>query len=130
MQIIPSASCAMPRTPVSFPMTAGAAGVTPHPGVQVLLDPNGLRLELEAVYENFIVRGGLGTTGAGVVADQNLRVWVHAVGTGPVLRAVDGRGEVLTGTLAGYLALANVDDFEGQLGTCSATDHALSLRAR
>ena len=130
LQITPSASCAMSRTPVSFLMTGAAAGVSPHPGVQILLDPNGFRLELEAIYESFTIRGGLGTTEEGVVSEQGQRFWVHAIGTGPVQRVTDGRGEVLTGTLAGYLALANGDGFEGQLGTCSATDHALSLRTR
>jgi hypothetical protein len=67
----------------------------------------------------------------GAVSDQGQRVWVHAIGAGPVLRTTDSRGEVLTGTLAGYLALAAaVDGFEGDLGTCSAADHALSLRTR
>jgi hypothetical protein len=130
LSITPSASCAMPRTPITFPMTAADAGVTTHPGVQVLLDPNGFRLELEALHESFAVHGGLGTKEDGVVSDQNQRVWVRAIGAGPVLRATDGRGEVLTGTLAGYLALANLDGPEGQLGTCSAADHALSLRTR
>jgi hypothetical protein len=37
---------------------------------------------------------------------------------------------VLTGTLAGYIARAPIDGFEGDLGTCSAADHALSLRTR
>ena len=130
MQITPSASCAMSRTPVSFLMTGAAAGASPHPGVQILLDPNGFRLELEAVYEGFAIRGGVGTTEAGVVSEQGQRFWVHAIGAGPLLRAADGRGEVLTGTLAGYIALANGDGSEGQLGTCSAADHALSLRTR
>ena len=130
LSITPSASCAMSRTPLTFPMTGADAGATTHPGVQILLDPNGFRLELEAVYESFMIRGGLGTTEEGVASEQGQRFWVHAIGAGPVQRAADGRGEVLTGTLAGYLALANVDGFEGQLGTCSATDHALSLRTR
>ena len=130
LSITPSASCAMSRTPISFLMTGADAGVTTHPGVQVLLDPNGFRLELEAVYESFAIHGGLGTFQEGVVSEQGQRVWVHAIGAGPVLRASDGRGQVLTGTLAGYLALAASDGFEGDLGTCSAADHALSLRTR
>jgi hypothetical protein len=106
--------------------------VTTHPGVQILLDPNGSlsRLELEAVYESFAIHGGLGTNEVGAVSDQGQWVWVHAIGAGPVLRATDSRGQVLTGTLAGYLALAPAGGFEGELGTCSAADHALSLRTR
>jgi hypothetical protein len=132
LQIVPSAACAMSRAPITFLMTGADGGATTHPGVQILLDPNGFRLELEAVYENFAIHGGLGTREDGVVSEQGQRVWVRAIGAGPVLRATDGRGEVLTGTLAGYLALAtnNSDGFEGQLGTCSAADHALSLRTR
>ena len=130
LSITPSASCAMSRAPITFLMTGADAGATTRPGVQVLLDPNGFRLELEAVYENFSIHGGLGTPDGGVVSDQGQSVFVHAIGAGPVLRATDSRGEVLTGTLAGYLALAAIGDFEGTLGTCSAADHALSLRTR
>jgi len=135
LSITPSASCAMSRTPITFLMTGADAGVTTHPGVQFLLVPNGTlsRLELEAVYESFAIRGGLGTTNdpSGVVSEQGQRVWIHAIAAGPVLRATDGRGEVLTGTLAGYLALAPANTgFEGDLGTCNAADHALSLRTR
>jgi hypothetical protein len=130
LQITPAPSCAMARNPLSFPMAAAVGGASPHPGVQVLLDPNGFRLELEALSAGFTLRGGLGTTEEGVAADEGFRLWVHAVGAGPVQRALDGRGEILTGTLAGYLALANLDGFEGALGTCSATDHAFSLRTR
>jgi len=130
LSITPSASCALPRTPITFLMTGADAGMTTHPGVQVLLDPNGFRLELEAVYESFAIHGGLGTFQEGVVSEQGQRVWLHAIGAGPVLRATDGRGQVLTGTLAGYLALAENGGFEGDLGTCSAADHALSLSTR
>lgn len=130
MQITPSASCAMSRAPMSFPVAAAAAGASPHPGVQVVLDPNPFRLELEALSASFTQRGGLGTTEAGVVSDQGQRVWIHAIAGGPVQRAADGRGEILSGTMAGYIALAAVDGFEGSLGTCSATDHAFSLRTR
>ncbi|HEY8149933.1 MAG TPA: hypothetical protein VIK51_13595 [Vicinamibacteria bacterium] len=132
LSITPSASCAMSRAPITFLMTGADAGATTHPGVQVLLDPNGYRLELEAVYESFVIRGGLGTKNdqEGAVSEERQRVWIHAIAAGPVLRATDSRGEVLTGTLAGYVALAPIDGFEGDLGTCSAADHALSLRTR
>jgi len=135
LSITPSASCAMSRTPITFLMTGADAGVTTHPGVQVLLEPNGTldQFELEALYESFAIHGGLGTRNdqAGVVSEQGQWVWVHAIAAWPVLRAAaDGRGEVLTGTLAGYLALATVGGSEGELGTCSAADHALSLRTR
>jgi hypothetical protein len=130
LSITPSASCAMSRTPITFLMTGADAGVTTHPGVQFLLEPNGSFLELEAVYESFAIHGGLGTSDAIVVSEQGQRVWVRAIASGPIVRATDGRGELLTGTLAGYLALAPAGGFEGELGTCSAADHALSLRTR
>jgi len=123
----------MSRTPITFLRMIGAdAGVTTHPGVQVLLDPNGSlsRLELEALYESFAIHGGLGTNEVGAVSDQGQWVWVRAIASGPIVRVTDGRGELLTGTLAGYLALAAANGSEGDLGTCSAADHALSLRTR
>jgi len=48
--------------------------------------------------------------------------------TSPPLR--DGRGEVATGTLMGYLAVGGANDEEGALGICSALDHAFMLRVR
>jgi hypothetical protein len=131
MQITPAPAClALPRTSLTFPMAASAAGASPHPGVQVLLDPNGWRLEMELLSGAFTLRGGVGTTEEGVLANENLRMWVRAVSAGPVQRAADGRGEIAAGTLAGYLALANTDGFEGSLGTCVATNHAFTLRTR
>ena len=133
LSITPSASCAMSRTPITFlMMNGGDAGVTTHPGVQFLLDPKGTlsRFELEAVYESFAIHGGLGTNEVAAVSDQGQWVWVRAIASGPIVRATDGRGELVTGTLAGYLALAPVGGSEGDLGTCSAADHALSLRTR
>ena len=129
LQITPSASCPMARTPLSFPMTAAPTSPTTHPGVQVLLDPNGRRLELEAIEESFTIRGGLGTNEEGITSDQGVWIWVRAIAAGPVQRSAGGNGEVVTGTLAGYLALGEAA-VEGSLGTCNATDHAFSLRTR
>jgi hypothetical protein len=130
LQITPSASCAMSRAPLSFPMTAAPAGTSPHPGVQVLLDPNGFRLELEALSETVRIRGGLGTNDEGTVSTQGPRVWMRVIAAAPVQQAANGQGEVVTGTLAGYVALAAIDGFEGSLGSCNATDHAFTLRTR
>ena len=130
LQITPSASCAMARTPLTFPMTAAPTSPTTHPGVQVILDPNGFRLELEAIEENFTIRGGLGTNDGGVTSDQRVWVWMRVIAAGPVQRSANGNGEVVAGTLAGYLALANEGEFEGSLGTCNAADHAFTLRPR
>jgi hypothetical protein len=129
LQITPSASCPMARTPLSFPMTAATTSPTTHAGAQVILDPNGFRLELEAIEENFTIRGGLGTNPEGVPSDQGPWLWVRAIAAGAVQRSANGNGEVVTGTLAGYLALGEVA-VEGSLGTCNATDHAFTLRPR
>src|SRR5262249_42527020 len=77
IQITPSASCTMSHPTLSFPMAAADAGASPHPGVQVLLDPNGFRFEWEALSltSTFTLRGGLGTTQEGVLADENMRLW-------------------------------------------------------
>jgi hypothetical protein len=120
----------MSRSPLTFPMVAAAAGTAPHPGIQVVLDGNPGELELEFLSENFTLRGGLGTTGDGVLSNEAVRLWMHAIGTGSVTRASDGRGEVASGTLMGYVALGGANDDEGQLGTCSARDHTFMLRTR
>ena len=120
----------MDRSPLSFPMVAAAAGTSPHPGVQVVLDGNPGELELEFLSENLTLRGGLGTTGDGVLSNEATRLWMHAIGTGPVTRASDGRGEVATGTLMGYIALGRAFEDEGARGTCSARDHTFTLRTR
>lgn len=130
LQIVPAPGCSMSRSPLTFPMVAAAAGTSPHPGLQVLLDGNPSALEWELLSESLTVRGGLGTTGDGVLSNEATRMWVHAIGTGPVTRASDGRGEVTSGTLMGYVALGGPDDEEGALGTCTARDHAFSLRIR
>ena len=95
-----------------------------------MLDGNPAELELEFLSENLTLRGGLGTTGDGVLSNEATRLWMHAIGTGSVTRAIDGRGEVATGTLMGYVALGDATDGEGALGTCSARDHTFMLRTR
>jgi hypothetical protein len=121
----------MARTPLSFPMTAAPTTPTTHPGVQVILDPNGFRMELEAIEEGFTIRGGLGTYDGGVPSNQNTVLWVRAIAAGSVQRSANGNGEVVTGTLAGYMALAAAfGEPEGSLGTCNAADHVFSLRPR
>jgi hypothetical protein len=111
-------------------MQAAAGGASPHPGVQVLLEGDGSRFELEFLSTDVALRGGLGTTADGVLANEGLRVWINAIGNGPVFRTADGRGQILSGTLAGDIALAAADGEEGDLGSCHATDHAFSLRAQ
>jgi len=130
LQVTLSASCGLGRSLLSFPMDSTPAGTSPHPGVQVLLAGDPSSLEVELIDEDQNVRGGLGTTGDGVLSSEGLRVWMHAVGAGRLSRGLGGRGEIAAGTLLGYLALGQADDDEGALGTCSATDHSFSLRAQ
>jgi hypothetical protein len=130
LQITPSAGCALSRATLSFPMDAAAAGTFPHPGVQVLLVGAPSALEAELMSPEGSVRGGIGTTGAGALSNETVRLWIHAIAAGSVTRAADGRGEVVSGTLMGYVALGRPDDDEGALGTCNARDHAFALRAR
>jgi hypothetical protein len=130
LQITPGPGCRMSRSPLSFPMVAAPAGTAPHPGNQVVLDGDPGELELEFLFDSSTLRGGLGTTGDGVLANEAMRLWMHAIGTGSLIRASDGRAEITTGTLMGYLALGRPNNDEGELGTCSARDHTFTLRVR
>jgi hypothetical protein len=130
LQIVPAESCSMSRAPLTFDMNAAAAGTSPHPGVQVLLDPNGFQLEMELLSGSFTLRGGVGTFEPGLIRADGSRVFVRGIAFGTVQRSAGGRGEIAAGTIAGYLALAAPNDFEGSLGTCVATNHAFSLRTR
>ena len=128
LQVTPSAQCPM-HTAVSFPMTAAAAGTSPYPGLQVLLaGSETLEGELQGLSPD-MVSGGFGTTGQGVLANDGMRFWIHAIGSGPVLRAADGRGQVTAGRMAGYIALGLQLGPEGSLGSCDAVDHTFTLRA-
>lgn len=136
LEIQPGASCAalpgsnVPRGPYSFPMVASAGGTTPHPGVQVVLDGVASSLELEFKYTDFTLRGGLGTTGDGVLANQGQRFWINAIGTGAVTQRADGLGEVTAGTLIGYIAVAPATAVQNDAVACSTTDHTFTLKVR
>lgn len=130
LQITPAAGCRMSRSPLSFPMVAAPAGTAPHPGNQIVVEGDPGELELELLFDGATLRGGFGTTGDGVLANEAMRLWMHAVGSGTLMRASDGRAEIASGTLMGYLALGRPNNDEGELGTCSATDHTFSLRIR
>ncbi|HET8646658.1 MAG TPA: hypothetical protein VFO85_14285, partial [Vicinamibacteria bacterium] len=118
LQLTPAANCTLSRAPLNFPMVAAAAGTAPHPGLQVLVEGDGSRLELELLTTETAVRGGLGTTEEGVLAQEGLRVWIRGIAAGSVFQAPDGRGQVPSGTLSGEIALAEADGEEGDLGSC------------
>ena len=116
--------------PLTFPMTAVAAGTSPHPGVQVLVVGDVRLLELEFLSAATTLTGGLGTTEDGILANEGVRMWIHAIGTGPVTRAADGRGQIAAGQLAGYVAFGFANGSEGSLGSCDSVAHSFALRVR
>jgi len=128
LEIRPAAGCGM-GGPLTFPMTAAAAGVTPYPGVQVLLAGSDT-LELELYSAASTLTGGLGTTEQGALANEAVRLWMHAVGSGAVTRSADGRGQVATGRLSGYVAFGHAGGPEGSLGSCDSVEHSFALRVR
>ena len=128
LEVRPAASCGM-GGPLTFPMTAAAAGTSPHPGVQVLL-AGAENLELELLSSSNTVTGGFGTTELGALGNETVRIWLHAIGTGAVTRAADGRGEITSGRLAGYVAFGHAGGEEGSLGSCDSTSHSFVLRVR
>jgi hypothetical protein len=111
-------------------MNAVSGGTMPHPGVQVVIDGVASSLELEFKYTDFTLRGGLGTTGAGVLTNEGLRFWIRGIGTGAVTHVGDGPGEVTAGSLMGYLATGSASTEEAAAASCFATDHAFTLKAR
>lgn len=129
LEIRPAAACGM-GGPLTFPMLAAEAGVAPHPGVQVLVAGEGETLELELLSEAAALTGGFGTTEEGALANESVRLWIHAIGFGPVTRAADGRGQVVSGRLAGYVAFGHAGGEEGTLGSCDSVDHSFTLRVR
>jgi len=128
LEIRPAAGCGM-GGPLSFPMVAAAAGVAPYPGVQVLVAGSDT-LELELLSAAFALTGGFGTTEDGALANESVRLWIHAIGSGAVTRAADGRGQVVAGRLAGYIAFGHAAGPEGSLGSCDSVEHSYTLRVR
>lgn len=128
LEVLPAASCGM-GGPLTFPMTAAAAGSSPHPGVQALLAGSDT-LELELLSSAGTVTGGFGTTEDGALANESVRIWLHSIGTGAVTRAPDGRGQIASGRLAGYVAFGHAGGEEGSLGSCDSTAHSFVLRVR
>jgi hypothetical protein len=134
LQITPGPGCNMPRNPLTFIVQAAAAGTQPHPGVQVLLAGGATPLEMELLSTGTALRGGVATLnddGLGALSSENMQVWVHAIASGNVFGAPDGRGQIVSGgTLAGSLAISFPNGAVGALGSCTATDHGFVLRAQ
>ena len=123
LELVPAASC-NGRT-VSFLVEVTQTGTSPYPGAQLLLvgaDPAILELELKYVGDS--LEGGIGTTGDGVPSSQGPQAWVNAIASGKTTQTSDGRGEVVSGTLRGYL------EIEGVMNACNAPNHGFTLRAK
>lgn len=130
LQIRPAAGCPTPSATFSFPMDAAVGGSTPKPGTQVVLTGAPGALEAEFLSENRTLRGGIGATADGVVANESFRLWIRVIGNASVTRAADGRGEVTSGTLMGTLAFGFPSGEEGELGFCTSGNHTFTLVAR
>ncbi len=110
---------------MGFDIVVTQTGDYPHPGAQMLnLGTDSGELELELQYVNSTLAGGFGTRlDVGVLSKQGWQVWVNAIGEGRTTRTGDGRGEVLTGILRGYLEIEDI------MSGCLAADHSFTLRA-
>ena len=129
LEIRPAPTCGM-GGPLTFPMAAAAAGTSPYPGVQVLL-AGAEAFELELLTSaTAVVSGGFGTTENGALSAEAVRIWMHAIGSGPITRAADGRGQVASGRLSGFIAFGHASGPEGSLGSCDSVDHSYALRVR
>ncbi len=123
LQLLPAASC-NGRT-VTFNVQVTQTGSSPHPGVQLLwtgFDPPLLELELK--YTNNTLEGGVGTTGDGLPSNEGPYVWVNAIASGQTTQTSAGRGEVVSGTLRGYL------EIDGIMSACTSASHSFTLRAQ
>jgi hypothetical protein len=136
LEIRPGPSCSsqagttLPQGPYSFPMVAAAGGTTPHPGIQILIEGVASSFELEFKYTDFTLRGGLGTTGDGVLTNQGQRAWINAIGTGAVTQKADGIGEVTSGTMIGFVAVGSATAAFNEAAACTALDHTFTLKVR
>ncbi len=125
LELIPAATCNLRS--VSFPVQVTATATFPHPGVQLLLvgsDPAVLELELE--YVDNTLAGGVGSIG--VLLSGGAEFYVNAIASGATTQTSDGRGEVLSGTLRGYM---EIDESDGvTTNSCNSPNHSFTLRAQ
>ena len=124
LQLVPASTCAGGR-PVTFPVEVTETGTTPHPGVQLLMvSSNPALLELELKYTDDTLEGGVGTTGDGLPSAEGPQTWVNAIASGRTTKTSDGRAEVVSGVLRGYL------EIEGVMNACNSASHSFTLRAK
>ena len=122
LQLVPAASCS--GRAVSFTVQVTQTASSPHPGAQLLwTGTEPALLELELKYTDNTLEGGVGTTGDGLPANEGPYVWVNAIASGKTTQTSDGRGEVVSGTLRGYV------EIDGIMNACTSPGHAFTLRA-
>ena len=128
LQIDPAPGCLVPAGPHRVGVLASATGTSAQPGVRVLPAGGGSALELEFLYLDNLLRGGLGTTEQGILTADGLRLYMRTIGTGAVTHVGSGRGQVLSGTMFGDLAFSRPSDDElTSLGVCTSTGHRWRL---
>ena len=129
LRVEPAASCVSPVRTYTF-LVEAAADSARYPGVQIVDRGTPLALEVELLYLTPVLRGGMGTTGEGMLASEGTKLWVRAIAQGDVSSLRGQRGEVTQGTLNGTLSFGGPNDDEGALGSCSSGSHTWSLSAR
>jgi len=123
LELIPATSCN--GHAVTFSVEVTETGTTPHPGVQLLMvSANPALLEVELKYTDDTLEGGIGTTGDGQPSAEGPQTWVNAIASGRTTKTSDGRAEVVSGVLRGYL------EIEGVMNACNSASHSFTLRAR
>jgi hypothetical protein len=122
LQLVPAASCS--GRAVSFTVQVMQTASSPHPGAQLLwTGTEPALLELELKYTDNTLEGGVGTTGDGLPANEGPYVWVNAIASGKTTQTSDGRGEVVSGALRGYV------EIDGIMNACTSPSHTFTLRA-
>jgi hypothetical protein len=128
LHIDPAPGCLVPAGPHRLAVLASATGTAAQPGVRVLPAGGGSALELEFLYLDNLLRGGLGTTEQGIVTSDGVRLYMRTIGSGAVTHVGSGRGQVLSGTMFGDLAFSRPSDEElTSLGVCTSTGHRWRL---
>jgi hypothetical protein len=133
LEITPSTRCAG-GVRTTFLMEMAAANTARTTAVQGTHAIDAQRdrsaLEIEAALASNAIRGGFATRHDGVLSQESVQVWVHAIGQGSVTSFPGSRGEILDGTLVGYLAYSGPGAREGALGSCTEADHQYRLTTR
>jgi hypothetical protein len=129
LRIEPSATCGAPGPAFTLPVEAAVADTPRATGFSLVVPDTGrlTDFEMELQYAAPQVRGALGTTANGELSREAVRLWIRAIVEGPVTTVGSPPGQVLQGTLIGYLAFGRDRDPEGALGSCTSLASRFSL---